>query len=77
MVLILFVNQMRQKHIPITKLEGAIVYYWYIDGTLVQSGQFLTMPNLNFSGVSPGMHTICVDAANLPCMRSRFSSPIM
>ncbi|MBK8701336.1 MAG: hypothetical protein IPN29_18040 [Saprospiraceae bacterium] len=52
----------------IQKLDGALKYFWYIDGTLVTSGDYLTMPALNFSGYSNGLHTICVDAANPPCI---------
>lgn len=61
----------------ITKLEGALNYFWYIDGVLVTSGQYLTMPSLNFSALAPGMHTICVDANNPPCIyESDFPPPL-
>lgn len=52
----------------IIKLDGGINYYWYIDGVQVTSGQYLVMPALNFSSYAPGMHTICVDADNPPCI---------
>lgn len=61
----------------ITKLEGALNYFWYIDGVPVANGPFLTMPSLNFSALAPGIHEICVDADNPPCIyESDFPPPL-
>ena len=61
----------------VTKLEGGLNYFWYIDGVPVVNGQYLTQPTLNFSALAPGMHTICVDANNPPCIyESDFPPPL-
>ncbi|MBK7219882.1 MAG: hypothetical protein IPH94_00660 [Saprospiraceae bacterium] len=61
----------------ITKLEGALNYFWYIDGVPVANGPLLTMPSLNFSALAPGIHEICVDADNPPCIyQSDFPPPL-
>lgn len=52
----------------VIKIDGGINYFWYIDGVQVANGQYLISTPLNFSSYAPGLHTICVDAANPPCI---------
>jgi hypothetical protein len=47
-------------------LDGARIYYWYVDGVLkVQT----TTETFNTTWTTPGTYELCVDASNDPCVQ--------
>lgn len=55
--------------------NGASTFYWYIDNVLVSSGLELVKPKLNLSSYSNGIHQVCVDGSNLPCLPVNTNPP--
>ena len=58
---------------------GAKQYYWYVDGVLHTPlpAEFNTATTINWANYGPGIHTLCIDGSNLPCIEeSTFPEPL-
>jgi len=47
-------------------LDGAVEYYYYIDGTFIEAGEEQT--EFIHTWDTPGTYELCVDVSNLPCI---------
>jgi len=47
-------------------LDGAVEYYYYLDGALIADGTELT--TIDYTFTTEGTYELCVDVSNLPCI---------
>lgn len=47
-------------------LDGAVEFYYYLDGTLIDDGTEQTTTDITWT--TPGTYELCVDVSNLPCI---------
>ena len=47
-------------------LNGAVEFYYYLDGTLIDDGTELLSTDITWT--TPGTYQLCVDVSNLPCI---------